>query len=295
MFCMNNKKGLILMLLCALLLSLGGVCIKEIPWNPLSINAFRSIISVGILFSFAKLTHNRFHLTLGTAVGTVGVCGATVLYTVATKLTTAGSAVLIQFTVAPVFIILFTWLVFKDWPKGMDVTACLCIVGGVICFFLDSLGSGRFAGDVVAVLSGVAYALVFLTNKLPGGNALWATILGQSIGALIGLPFPGAGDPVRRHHPLLRHHSGGVPVGPGLRVPDHWSEVRQARHGHPGDGDRAGAQPHPGGHRGGGDPVPPVPAGRRDRVCQRHGLQHPQRQRGAAQSAALRGGEAGIT
>ncbi len=188
MFCMNNKKGLILMLLCALLLSLGGVCIKEIPWNPLSINAFRSIISVGILFSFAKLTHNRFHLTLGTAVGTVGVCGATVLYTVATKLTTAGSAVLIQFTVAPVFIILFTWLVFKDWPKGMDVTACLCIVGGVICFFLDSLGSGRFAGDVVAVLSGVAYALVFLTNKLPGGNALWATILGQSIGALIGLP-----------------------------------------------------------------------------------------------------------
>ena len=34
----------------------------------------------------------------------------------------------------------------------------------------------------------MAYALVFLTNKLPGGNALWATILGQSIGALIGLP-----------------------------------------------------------------------------------------------------------
>lgn len=188
MFGMNNKKGLILMLTCALLLSLGGVCVKQIPWNPLSINGFHSIISVCILFGFAKLTRNRFQLTPGVLVGMVGVCGATVLYTVATKLTTAGSAVLLQFTVAPVFILLFTWLVFHERPKGLDVIACLCIVGGVLCFFLDSLGSGRLVGDAVAVLSGVSYALVFLTNKLPGGNALWATILGQSIGALIGLP-----------------------------------------------------------------------------------------------------------
>lgn len=188
MFGMNNKKGLILMLTCALLLSLGGVCVKQIPWNPLSINGFRSIISVCILFGFAKLTRNRFQLTPGVLVGMVGVCGATVLYTVATKLTTAGSAVLLQFTVAPVFILLFTWLVFHERPKGLDVIACLCIVGGVLCFFLDSLGSGRLVGDAVAVLAGVSYALVFLTNKLPGGNALWATILGQSIGALIGLP-----------------------------------------------------------------------------------------------------------
>ena len=92
MFGMNNKKGLILMLTCALLLSLGGVCVKQIPWNPLSINGFRSIISVCILFGFAKLTRNRFQLTPGVLVGMVGVCGATVLYTVATKLTTAGSA-----------------------------------------------------------------------------------------------------------------------------------------------------------------------------------------------------------
>lgn len=176
------------MVLCGLLLSLGGVCVKQIPWNPLAINAFRSILSVGILLVFAKLTHNRFHFTGGVLLGAAGVCGATVLYTVANKLTTAGSAVLLQFTAAPVAILLFSWLMFRERPKRLDLAACVFIVGGVFCFFLDSLGSGRFAGDIIAIISGVAYALVFLSGRFPGGNALWATILGQCAGAVIGLP-----------------------------------------------------------------------------------------------------------
>lgn len=185
---MNHKKGLLLMVLCGLLLSLGGVCVKQIPWNPLAINSFRSLISVGILLAFAGITRSKFHLTGGVLLGAVGVCGATVLYTVANKLTTAGSAVLLQFTAAPVAILAFSWLMFRERPKRLDLVACLFIVGGVFCFFLDSLGSGRFAGDLIAITSGVAYALVFLSNRFPGGNALWATILGQCVGAVIGLP-----------------------------------------------------------------------------------------------------------
>ena len=37
-----SKKGLLLVLAAALLLSIGGLCVKMIPWQPLSINAFRS-------------------------------------------------------------------------------------------------------------------------------------------------------------------------------------------------------------------------------------------------------------
>ncbi len=184
---MTSKKGLILVFIAALLLSIGGLCIKQIPWQPLAINSFRSIISVALLVVFAKLIHRPFKLTKGVVVGALSVWGATTLYTVATKLTTAGNAVLLQFT-APMFVILLVWLVFKERPKGLDVIACVFIFGGVLCFFLDSLGSGRFVGDVIAVLSGVCYAGVFLMNKMPGGDPLWATILGQSLGALVGLP-----------------------------------------------------------------------------------------------------------
>ena len=185
---MNEKKGIACMFTAALLLSIGGLCVKMIPWQPLAINSFRSILSVCILLIFARLTHRKFKLTPGVALGALAVCGSTSLYTVANKLTTAGNAVLLQFT-APMFIILFMWLVFHERPKRLDVLACLFIFGGVVCFFLDSLGSGRFAGDVIALVSGVCYAWVFMLKKLPGGDPVWATILGHGLGAVIGFPF----------------------------------------------------------------------------------------------------------
>lgn len=181
------KKGFYLVFVAALLLSIGGLCIKMIPWQPLSINSFRSIIALAILIPFAKITRVPFRLTPGVLAGAGAVWGATTLYTVATKLTTAGNAVLLQFT-APMFVILFMWLVFRERPRRLDIVACLCIFGGVVCFFLDSLGSGRFVGDVIAVLSGICYAWVFMMQRLPGGSPLWSTILGQALGAVVGLP-----------------------------------------------------------------------------------------------------------
>lgn len=181
------RKGFWLVFAAALLLSLGGVCIKQIPWQPLSINSFRAIIALVVLLPFAKLTGAPFRLTPGVLIGAASVWGATTLFTVATKLTTAGNAVLLQFT-APIFVILLMWLFFRERPRRLDVLACLCVFGGVVCFFLDSLGSGRLAGDVIAVFSGVCYAGVFMMQRLPGANPIWATVLGQAMGAIVGLP-----------------------------------------------------------------------------------------------------------
>lgn len=181
------KKGFILVFIAALLLSLGGVCIKQIPWQPLSINSFRAIIALVVLIPFAKVTGAPFRLTPGVLIGAASVWGATTLFTIATKLTTAGNAVLLQFT-APIFVILLMWLFFREKPRRLDLIACLCVCGGVVCFFLDSLGSGRLTGDVIAVFSGVCYAGVFMMQRLPGANPIWATVLGQAMGAAVGLP-----------------------------------------------------------------------------------------------------------
>lgn len=181
------RKGFLLVFAAALLLSLGGVCIKQIPWQPLSINSFRAIIALVVLIPFAKVTGAPFRLTPGVLIGAASVWGATTFFTVATKLTTAGNAVLLQFT-APIFVILLMWLFFRERPRRLDVLACLCVFGGVVCFFLDSLGSGRLAGDAIAVLSGLCYAGVFMMQRLPGANPIWATVLGQAMGAIVGLP-----------------------------------------------------------------------------------------------------------
>ena len=121
---MVSKKGVAMVVAAALLLSIGGLCVKMIPWQPLSINSFRSFISVGILLVFARLTRRRLRLTGGVVLGGLAVCGATALYTVATKLTTAGNAVLLQFT-APIFVILCSWAVGWTWrPASVCSAGC---------------------------------------------------------------------------------------------------------------------------------------------------------------------------
>lgn len=185
---MSSRKGLLFVFIAAVLFSIGGLCVKLVPWNAMSINSFRSIISVILLVIFAKVTGRKFKLTSGVIIGAVSMCGVTTLYAMANKLTTAANTILLQFT-APVFVILVMWLVFKERPKRLDVLTCVAVFGGVACFFLDSLGSGSFLGDALALLSGVCYAGVFMMNKFPGGDPLFATILGQAMGAAIGFPW----------------------------------------------------------------------------------------------------------
>ena len=41
---------------------------------------------------------------------------------------------------------------------------------------------------MIAVLSGVCYAGVFMMQRLPGSSPIWSTVLGQTLGAVVGLP-----------------------------------------------------------------------------------------------------------
>ena len=185
---MNARKGLVLVFIAAVLFSIGGLCVKMIPWQGVAINSFRSIISVCMLLAFAKLTRHKLKMSWGVVLGAIAVGSSTLCYTVANKLTTAANTILLEFT-APAFVILFMWLVFKEKPKRLDVIACIFVFGGIACFFLDGLGNGHLLGDFIAVLAGIGYAWIFMMNKLPGADPLFATILGQGAGALIGLPW----------------------------------------------------------------------------------------------------------
>ncbi|MCF0122899.1 MAG: EamA family transporter [Ruminiclostridium sp.] len=185
---MTSRKGLLFVFIASVLFSIGGLCVKVIPWNSLSINSFRSIISVCILLVFAKVTHRKLKFTPGVLAGAVAMCATTTLYAAANKLTTAANTILLQFT-APVFVILFLMLFFKEKPRRLDLITCVVVFGGIACFFMDSLGTGHMVGDILALLSGVGYAWVFMMNKIPGGDPLFATILGQGMGAVIGFPF----------------------------------------------------------------------------------------------------------
>ena len=184
---MEQRKGLLLIFLAAVLFSLGGLLIKVIPWQALTINAWRCGISVCMLLLFAKLTHHKLKLTPGVWAGAAAMCLTVSSYALAHKLTPAANAILIQFT-TPVFGILFLCLFINEKPKKLDLITCVVVFGGIACFFLDGLSAGNLLGNAVALFSGVCYAWVFLLNKIPGGDPLWSTILGHAMCVLIGMP-----------------------------------------------------------------------------------------------------------
>ena len=93
--------------------SVGGLLVKMIPWQGLSINSSRSFLSVLVLLVFAAVTRHKFRLTRGVLIGAAAVCGNTIFYILANKHTTAANAILLEFT-SPIFVILFLWLVFAE-------------------------------------------------------------------------------------------------------------------------------------------------------------------------------------
>ena len=60
---------------------------------------------------------------------------------------------------------------------------------GILFFFLDSLEVGGGLGNVLALLSGVSYAGVFLLNEMPDSDAISSVFWGDVISAATGLPF----------------------------------------------------------------------------------------------------------
>ena len=184
---MSERKGLVFVSIAAVLFSLGGLGVKMIPWKGLSIASFRSLLAVIVLLLFARTIHHPLKLTRGVVFGAAAVCCNSVFFTLATKLTTAANAILLEFT-SPIFVILFLWLVFHEKPKRLDLIACVFVFTGIGFFVLDGLGQGNLLGNILAIFAGMGYAWVFLMNRLPGGDALFSTILGQCFSVVLGLP-----------------------------------------------------------------------------------------------------------
>lgn len=184
----KQKRGTFFVLLASLLFSIGGLCVKLIPWSALSINGARNLVGVLVIGLYLLVSRHRLKWNLPVLLGALSTFGTTTLYTVANKLTTAANAIVLQFT-APVFVILFMIFLFHVKPQKLDVLTCGVVLFGVLLFFIDGLRAGNMLGNLVAVLSGVCYAGVFLMNASEKADALSSVFFGQLAAAVIFTPF----------------------------------------------------------------------------------------------------------
>lgn len=185
---LSYNRGLFYVILSAISFSIAGVLIKYVPWNPISINGARCVFAIVVMYIYLRASGRRFHLNKQIVMGAALNFVMLETFVAATKLTTAGNAIVLQFT-EPVWVILLSWILFKARPRRSAIVTCIVVLLGILLFFIDDLNVGNVVGNGLAILSGIAYAGVFLIKHAPRSDFECSAILGFSACVVVGIPF----------------------------------------------------------------------------------------------------------
>jgi drug/metabolite transporter (DMT)-like permease len=205
----SHRAAIGLLLTSATLWSLGGILIKGVEWSPPAIAGVRSAIAALTIAAWyrgrLRFTWSRWQVSAA-----IAYAGMVLLFVLATKLTTAANAILLQYT-APVYIALAAPWFLGERSRPRDWAVIGVTLGGMSLFFLDRLSSEGTWGNVAAIASGVFFAaLALFLRKQKEGSPVESIVLGNVVAAAIGLPFVFSGDPLPDGNGWLRLVALGV-------------------------------------------------------------------------------------
>ena len=185
----KENKASLEMLLCAALWSIAGILFKLIPWNGFAVAGMRSLIAGITIYLSMRLM--GFHYVLNRRTLIAGFfSGCTYLcFTVSNKLTTSANAIVLQFT-SPIFIIIYSAVLFGRKPKKQDLAVVLFTLLGISLFFLDQLKPGYLIGNFVAIGAGMFMAGMYVAvGEIEEEERFSGILNGQALTFLAGLPF----------------------------------------------------------------------------------------------------------
>src|SRR6185436_14093687 len=169
----------LLLLLAALCWSLGGVLIKSIDWPPMAIAGGRSAIAIPIML--LCVGRPKFTFSPAQIGGAIGYALTVVLFVFATRMTTAANAIFLQYT-APIYVAIIGRWYLNERPLPIDWWVIAVALGGIALFFLDRLTTSGFWGNILALASALAFALlVVFLRKERTGSPINSVILGNII------------------------------------------------------------------------------------------------------------------
>lgn len=185
----EHKKALLFLVLAAVLWSMGGVLIKLIDWNPMAIAGLRGAIAaivIGAAFRPQRLAFSRVQWT-----GAAAYCSTVCCFVVATKLTTAANAILLQYT-APVFVALLGGWLLGEKTTSRDWCTIGTVLAGMVFFFFDQIAGGAMLGNLLAIAAGISFAVFIVIMRMQKDGAPYGSVLlGNILAFLISLPFLG--------------------------------------------------------------------------------------------------------
>jgi drug/metabolite transporter (DMT)-like permease len=181
------------LVVCALLWSTGGLLIKIVSWNPLAIAGVRSLI--GGIVILVYLRRPRFTWSPAQIVGAVSYAACMILFVMANKLTTAANAIMLQYT-APLYAAVLGWIFLKEKASLLDWATIVVVLGGMVLFFLDKLTLGGMEGNLLAVGSGICFAVAMVSFRAQkASSSIESILLSHVLTVLVSLPFLFQGTP----------------------------------------------------------------------------------------------------
>ena len=181
------------LLAAAVLWSTAGAAVKLSTLSAWQLASGRSLIAAGVLA--LALPASRRLPSRRALLAAVAYASTVVTFILANKLTTAANAIFLQDT-APLYVLLLSPLLLRERPTRGELMAVPVFLLGLSLFFLDQLHPGQLTGNLVALGSGVAFALCILGLRAVGDEGQGVLVWGNLIaGTSVLLPALGGPPP----------------------------------------------------------------------------------------------------
>ena len=108
---MKQSTSYTILIIAALMWSLGGLFIKLVNLNPMAITGIRSLGAAFVLLIYIKkpkLYWNRYFFS-----GVIAYSMMVILYVISIRLTTAANAIFLEFT-APIYVVAFSYFLLNE-------------------------------------------------------------------------------------------------------------------------------------------------------------------------------------
>lgn len=208
------SSPLLFVLAAAFLWSTGGLFIKWTSLSGLELSSYRSLFA---LITVAFVTRREgFGLNSLTAAAAILYAALVILFVMATKQTTAANAIFLQYS-APVYLLILEPLVYKEKFRARDLITVLVCIGGMALFFVGQLRPQDVTGNLMALTSGLFFAIYFLLLRHPRArevNRASSVIYGNLLVVLVCAPWGVAAlGSVGRHDLLSVMYLGVIQLG----------------------------------------------------------------------------------
>ena len=187
----DRQRGILLIVGAAILWSSGGIGIKGIDDPPLKVTFYRSLFAaIALLLIFRRSVVGTRQWTSTpvflAAIVSYGACLTT--FVIATKWTTAANAIFLQYA-GVVWVLLLSPIVIREPMQRRDVIAIVIAMSGMALFFVGKFEARGMAGNVMALLSSVFFAMLILSLRRENHAAQSAVTWGNLVTAAVMLPF----------------------------------------------------------------------------------------------------------